>query len=118
MNELHYGQRRRLAIARAVAGSPSILLLDEPAAGLDEQQSRHLGGLIRRLADEWGMGVLLVEHNVDMVLRTCDRVYALDFGALLASGTPAEIRSDPAVVESYLGTSHADAGETPAVGQG
>jgi ABC-type branched-subunit amino acid transport system ATPase component/branched-subunit amino acid ABC-type transport system permease component len=106
VDELHYGQRRRLAIARAVAGSPSILLLDEPAAGLDEQQSRHLGELVRRLADDWGMGVLLVEHNVDMVLRTCDRVYALDFGALVASGTPAEIRANPAVVESYLGTAH------------
>jgi len=107
--ELHYGQRRRLAIARAAAGAPSILLLDEPAAGLDEHQSRHLGGLVRRLADDWGMGVLVIEHNVDMVLRTCDRIYALDFGALLASGTPAQIRSDPAVVESYLGTFHADA---------
>jgi ABC-type branched-subunit amino acid transport system ATPase component/branched-subunit amino acid ABC-type transport system permease component len=115
VDELHYAQRRRLAIARAVAGLPSILLLDEPAAGLDEQQSRHLGELVRRLADDWGMGVLLVEHNVDMVLRTCDRVYALDFGALVASGTPAEIRADPAVVESYLGTAHfrSDAESTP-----
>jgi sulfate-transporting ATPase len=110
-DELHYGKRRRLAIARAVGGAPSILLLDEPAAGLDEDQARHLGDLVRRLADEWGMGVLLVEHNVDMVLRSCDRVYALDFGALLASGTPAEIRADQAVIESYLGTAHLERDE-------
>jgi sulfate-transporting ATPase len=111
VDELNYGKRRRLAIARAVAGSPSILLLDEPAAGLDEDQARRLGELVRRLASDWGMGVLLVEHNVDMVLRSCDRVYALDFGALLGSGTPAEIRSNPAVIESYLGTAHAQAAE-------
>jgi ABC-type branched-subunit amino acid transport system ATPase component len=110
-DELHYGKRRRLAIARAVGGSPSILLLDEPAAGLDEEQSRRLGELVRRLADDWGMGVLLVEHNVDMVLRSCDRVYALDFGALVASGTPAEIRANQAVIESYLGTAHLERAE-------
>jgi ABC-type branched-subunit amino acid transport system ATPase component/ABC-type branched-subunit amino acid transport system permease subunit len=106
VDELNYGKRRRLSIARAVAGSPSILLLDEPAAGLDEDQARRLGELVRRLASDWGMGVLLVEHNVDMVLRSCDRVYALDFGALVSSGTPAEIRADPAVIASYLGTAH------------
>jgi ABC-type branched-subunit amino acid transport system ATPase component/branched-subunit amino acid ABC-type transport system permease component len=111
VDALNYGKRRRLAIARAVAGSPSILLLDEPAAGLDEDQARRLGELVRRLASDWGMGVLLVEHNVDMVLRSCDRVYALDFGALLGSGTPAEIRANPAVIESYLGTAHAQAGD-------
>ncbi|HEX5587573.1 MAG TPA: ABC transporter ATP-binding protein, partial [Acidimicrobiia bacterium] len=113
VDELNYGKRRRLAIARAVAGSPSILLLDEPAAGLDEDQARRLGELVRRLANDWGMGVLLVEHNVDMVLRSCDRVYALDFGALLGSGTPAEIRANPAVVESYLGTRFHAEGESP-----
>jgi ABC-type branched-subunit amino acid transport system ATPase component/branched-subunit amino acid ABC-type transport system permease component len=114
VDSLNYGKRRRLAIARAVAGSPSILLLDEPAAGLDEDQARRLGDLVRRLAGEWGMGILLVEHNVDMVLRCCDRVYAMDFGALVAAGTPAEIRSDQKVIDSYLGTAHAHAAEVEA----
>jgi ABC-type branched-subunit amino acid transport system ATPase component len=104
VRDLHYGQRRLLAIARAIAAAPSILLLDEPAAGLDEQQARDLGDSIRRLASDWGMGILLVEHNVDMVLRSCDRVYALNFGILVGSGTPSAIRSNQAVVDSYLGT--------------
>ena len=86
VDQLHYGKRRRLAIARAVGGSPSILLLDEPAAGLDEDQARLIGELVRRLADEWGMGVLLAEHNAARVVRLRPGA-ALDFGALVASGT-------------------------------
>ena len=104
VSELSFAQRRMLAIARAVAGGQSILLLDEPAAGLDEIQTGRLGESIRRLAAERGVGVLLVEHNVDMVLRTCDRIYALDFGALIGTGTPDEIRANQAVVDAYLGT--------------
>ena len=102
--ELSYAERRMLAVARAVAGGQSVLLLDEPASGLDDRQARRLGTTIRRMADERGVAVLLVEHNVDMVLRSCDRVYALDFGHLIGSGTPAEIRRNPAVVDAYLGT--------------
>jgi ABC-type branched-subunit amino acid transport system ATPase component len=103
--DLPYAQRRTIAIARAVASSPSVLLLDEPAAGLDDWATGELATLIRRLADEWGMGVLLVEHDVGMVMRTCDRVVALDFGQVIGRGTPAEIRADPAVVAAYLGVS-------------
>ena len=101
--DLSYGQRRLVAIARAVACSPSVLLLDEPAAGLDETESAELGRLVRRLADEWGMGVLLIEHDVALVLETADRVVVLDFGHKIAEGVPAEIRSDPAVRKAYLG---------------
>ena len=101
---LSYAQRRLLAVARAVAGGSSILLLDEPAAGLAQAETTSLSDSIRRLAKTSNIGVLLIEHNVDMVLRTCDRVYALDFGHVIGSGTPAEIRANPAVIEAYLGT--------------
>ena len=101
--DLSYGQRRLVAIARAVASSPSVLLLDEPAAGLDETESAELGRLVRRLADEWGMGVLLIEHDVALVLETADRVVVLDFGHKIAEGTPAQIRTDAAVRRAYLG---------------
>ncbi len=101
---LSYAERRMLAVARAVAVGSSVLLLDEPASGLDEGQTRRLGDTIRGLAHDRGVAVLLVEHNVDMVLRTCDRVYALDFGSLIGEGSPAEIRANPRVVDAYLGT--------------
>ncbi len=106
--DLPYGTRRLVAIARAVAASPSVLLLDEPAAGLGEQESAELGRLIRRLADEWGMGVLLVEHDVAMVMETADKVVVLDFGKKIAEGTPAEVRSNAAVVAAYLGSAEED----------
>ena len=109
--DLSYGQRRLVAIARAVACSPSVLLLDEPAAGLDETESAELGRLVRRLADEWGMGVLLIEHDVALVLETADRVVVLDFGHKIAEGVPDEIRSDAGVRKAYLGE-EAEATET------
>ena len=104
--ELPYGRRRLVGIARTVASGPSVVMLDEPAAGLDENETAELARLIRRLADERNMGVLLVEHDVGLVMSTCDRVVVIDFGGVIASGTPAEIRGDQAVRDAYLG--HAD----------
>ncbi|WP_018636311.1 branched-chain amino acid ABC transporter permease/ATP-binding protein [Parafrankia elaeagni] len=103
--ELPYGRRRLVAIARAVARHPSILLLDEPAAGLDETESAELGGLLRRIATDWGTGILLVEHDMGLVMSLCDRVVVLDFGTLLTAGTPAEVRADDRVRAAYLGRS-------------
>jgi sulfate-transporting ATPase len=102
--ELPYAQRRLVGIARAVAAAPSILLLDEPAAGLDQQSTSELGTLIRRLAEEWGMAILLIEHDVQMVLGVCDEIVVLNFGQMLATGTPDEVRRNPAVVDAYLGS--------------
>ena len=101
--ELSYGKRRLLAIARSVARQPSVLLLDEPAAGLDETESRELGTLLRRLADEWGTAVLLVEHDMGLVMEICDRVVVLEFGRKIADGAPEEVRRDESVIAAYLG---------------
>jgi sulfate-transporting ATPase len=113
---LNYAQRRLLAVARAFASGGSILLLDEPAAGLSETETATLSAALRRLAVASNMGTLLIEHNVDMVLRTCDRVYALDRGMVIGEGDPAAISSNPAVVEAYLGTTRFRA--EPAAAQG
>jgi ABC-type branched-subunit amino acid transport system ATPase component len=80
-----------------------VLLLDEPAAGLDDRETSELGDLVRRFADRSGMAVLLIEHDVELVLRVCDRIVVVDFGRKIAEGTPHEIRSDPAVIAAYLG---------------
>jgi sulfate-transporting ATPase len=101
--DLPYAQRHLVSIARAVASEASVLLLDEPAAGLDDKSSQELTHLIRRLAERWQVAVLLVEHDVPLVMQTCDRVVVLDRGEILASGLPAELRSNPAVVDAYLG---------------
>jgi ABC-type branched-subunit amino acid transport system ATPase component/ABC-type branched-subunit amino acid transport system permease subunit len=101
--ELSYGRRRLVGIARAMASAPSALLLDEPAAGLDDNETSELGRLVRRFADQYGMAVLLIEHDVDLVLRVCDRIVVLDFGREIAEGTPAEIRTNAAVIAAYLG---------------
>jgi ABC-type branched-subunit amino acid transport system ATPase component/ABC-type branched-subunit amino acid transport system permease subunit len=112
--ELSYGQRRLLAIARALAAGPSILLLDEPAAGLDEEERAELGRLLRRLADDWGLGVLLVEHDVSLVADASDRVVALDFGRVVAAGRPEEVLREPTVIRAYLGGEVDDAGDPEA----
>ncbi|MGW1546878.1 ABC transporter permease subunit [Streptomyces sp. NPDC002346] len=101
--ELSMGHRRLAAIARAVASTPSVLCLDEPAAGLSDPEAQHLAVLLRRLAKDWGMGILLVEHNIDMVLAACDEVTVLTAGAVLVNGTPDEVRNDPRVLSAYLG---------------
>src|SRR5699024_7134360 len=99
---LSYGDQRRLEIARALAADPSVLILDEPAAGMNHVEADSLSELIGSLADE-GLTILLIEHNVGMVMKTCDRVVVLDFGEVIASGPPAEIADDEAVIEVYLG---------------
>jgi len=112
VQDLSYGQRRLLAIARAVATQPGVLLLDEPAAGLGDVETAELATLVRRLADDWGMAVLLVEHDMNFVMSVCDHIVVLDFGRQISEGTPEEVRRDPAVVAAYLGE---DEGETLAV---
>jgi ABC-type branched-subunit amino acid transport system ATPase component len=109
-SELPAGRRRLVAMARAVSARPSVLLLDEPAAGLDSAETQAIGGLIRRLADVWGMAVLLVEHDTDLVFSICDRVVVLDFGRRIASDVPALVRADAAVLAAYLGAADQAAG--------
>jgi sulfate-transporting ATPase len=104
---LPFGRRRLVAIARAVAAEPSVLLLDEPAAGLDEVETAELSVLVRSLARDWGIAVLLVEHNLDMVLQLCDRVTVMVTGSVLYHGTPSDVRNHPDVLEAYIGT-HAE----------
>jgi sulfate-transporting ATPase len=108
--ELPAGRRRLVALARAVSARPGVLLLDEPAAGLDSAETEAIGGLIRRLADVWGMAVLLVEHDTDLVFSICDRVVVLDFGRRIASDVPSRVRADAAVLSAYLGAADQTAG--------
>ena len=114
-SELPFARRRLVGIARAIAAGRGILLLDEPAAGLDEVESRELGLLLRRMAAEWKLAILLVEHDVELVMGVCDEVAVLEFGRKIAHGTPDEVRRDPAVVAAYLGESEEPVA-VPAVG--
>jgi ABC-type branched-subunit amino acid transport system ATPase component/branched-subunit amino acid ABC-type transport system permease component len=103
---LSAGQRRLVGIARAVAASPSILLLDEPAAGLDENETRELGDVVVRLARRWGMGIAIVEHDFSLVQAICDRLVVLDHGAVLAEGSTAEVTKRRDVVAAFIGPAH------------
>ena len=110
-SELPYGARRLVAIARAMACEPSTLLLDEPAAGLDEQEAAEIARLVRGLATRWGISILLIEHDVDFVMKVCDDITVLDFGCQIAHGTPDEVRRDPRVIPAYLGTTDVEVEE-------
>jgi ABC-type branched-subunit amino acid transport system ATPase component/branched-subunit amino acid ABC-type transport system permease component len=118
VQDLPYGQRRLLAIARAVATQPSVLLLDEPAAGLGDAETAELATLVRRLADDWGMAVLLIEHDVQFVMSVCDHIVVLDFGKQIADGAPDVVRNDPAVVGAYLGETEEELEEERALATG
>jgi branched-chain amino acid transport system ATP-binding protein len=100
--ELPTGSARLVEIARALATGPELLLLDEPASGLDESESDRLGTLLRELTED-GLGVLLVEHDMSLVMRVCDSIYVLDLGMIIAHGTPEYIQHDPQVLQAYLG---------------
>lgn len=100
---LPYGLQRRVEIARAVAAGPQLLLLDEPAAGLNPTETEELVAVIRRIHRDYGLAILLVEHDMQVVMSVCERIQVLDRGRVLAGGTPAEIRGDPRVVAAYLG---------------
>ena len=101
-NSLPYGLQRRLEIARALASRPKLILLDEPAAGMNEQETSDLLVFIRKLK-EMGNTIILIEHDMRLVMNLCDRIYVLDHGMLIANGTPDEVRSNPQVITAYLG---------------
>ena len=100
---LPYGQQRRLEIARALATHPSLLLLDEPAAGMNPQETEELGAFIREIKDKFNLTVFMIEHHMNLVMGISDRIYVIDFGKQIAEGTPKEVRDNPAVIAAYLG---------------
>ncbi|CAG0987003.1 partial Lipopolysaccharide export system ATP-binding protein LptB, partial [Anaerolineae bacterium] len=102
---LPYGDQRRLEIARALAGDPKLLLLDEPTAGMNPQESLDAMSLFRRVRDDLGVTVLLIEHDMKVVMGISERIAVLDYGQKIAEGTPDEVRRNPHVIEAYLGRS-------------
>lgn len=109
-NNLAYGAQRRLEMARALATQPGVLLLDEPAAGMNETETDALHRMIQAVREQFKVSIILVEHDMRLIMNLCDRVLVLNYGEVIAHGTPAEIRQNTSVIESYLGkTDHADA---------
>ncbi len=102
---LPYGKQRRLEIARALATEPTLLLLDEPAAGMNPQETDELTAFIRSIRDEFGLTIFMIEHHMNLVMDISDRIYVIDFGKLIASGTPAEVQNNDLVIKAYLGVS-------------
>jgi len=105
-SNIPYGKQRRLEIARALATDPFLLLLDEPAAGMNPHETKELEGLILEIREMFGISVMLIEHDMKMVMSVSDRIYVLDYGRMIADGTPKEIAENPEVIKAYLGEDH------------
>jgi branched-chain amino acid transport system ATP-binding protein len=115
---LSYGDQRRLEIARALASGPKLLLLDEPTAGMNPQESAALTAFMRRLRDERGLTILLIEHDMQVVMGVSEHITVLDHGQQIAEGTPEEVRQNPRVVEAYLGTQGTKEAEAGGIARG
>ncbi len=108
-NSLSYGAQRRLEIARALATEPKVLLLDEPAAGMNPQESMELLRFIKHIRDAFELSILLIEHDMKVIMNVCDKIYVMEYGHVIAEGTAFEIKSNQKVIDAYLGEEHTDA---------